>query len=98
MSPNEKYVVATTYKGKGYFWRWSEKKGFVHIYDVSANQIIASKKILSKGVEFLRLIPEKGLLWAATDSFVGVNVDDRGEIALYLVKGLDPLIEGNVGK
>jgi WD40 repeat protein len=167
ISPDEKYVVATTYKGRGYFWRWPEKdpkvisisrekefhyftfapnskwfvfcgadamtifagesaeqlahmefepalrsvavvsnnlivmgdvKGFVHIYDVSARKIIASHKVLENEVEFLRLIPEKELLWAATSSYLGGNVDDRGEVALYRVKGLAPFIEPQIAQ
>jgi WD40 repeat protein len=164
ISPNEKYIVATTSKGRGYFWRWPEKdpkvisipwekdfhyiafapnskwfvfcgtdsitifssdsakrlahmdiepdlksvavasnnlivmgdvKGFVHIYDVSARKIIASHKVLEKEVEFLRLIPEKGLLWVAS-SYSGSEADEQGEVALYRVKGLAPFIEPQI--
>lgn len=64
--------------------------GEAEIYDVSDRRLIGRQKVCDAGVQHMRLIPEKGLLWAG-GCCLGEN-ENKGEIALYRVKGLAPFI------
>lgn len=160
ISPNEKYAVAVTQKGRCYLWNWpdqspkvlaitreysdfggfspdskwfvirgdeflhifqtdppvriarlqhdpgitsvhvasnnlivmGDRKGDVHIFDVSAARMIAQHKVLTHGVWPVELAVDNGYLWAAS---VGDYLEkgEQSEIALYRVKGLEPYIE-----
>ncbi|MGD9010523.1 MAG: WD40 repeat domain-containing protein [Desulfobacteraceae bacterium] len=160
VSPNEKYAVAVTRKGRCYLWNWpdqnpkvlaitredsdfggfspdskwfvirgdeflhvfqsnppiriarlehepgitsvhvasnnliamGDRKGDVHIFDVSAARMIAQHKVLAHGVWPLELAVDNGYLWAASISDYSEK-GEQGEIALYHVKGLEPYIE-----
>jgi WD40 repeat protein len=160
VSPNEKYALAVTRKGRSYLWNWPDKEpqvltvsrkaeimggfspnskwfavwgdeflyifqtdplerlaclkhapgitsvrvassnllvigdrtGRVHIFDVAAQKVIAQKKVLRHGVSPVELFVGKGLLWAATNDDY-LEPGEKGEIALYHIKGLDPYVE-----
>lgn len=69
-----------------------DKSGTVRIYDVSAQQMIGKQKVCETSVQHLKLIPEKELLWAG-GCCLGKEREEKGEIALYSVKGLATFIE-----
>jgi WD40 repeat protein len=160
VSPNEKYALAVTRKGRCYLWNWPDKEpevlrvsrkaefmggfspdskwfaiwgdeflyifqtdplkrliclkhdpgitsvrvasnnlivigdrtGRVHIFDVAAQKVIAQKKVLRHGVSPVELFVGKGFLWVATNDDY-LEPGEKGEIALYHIKGLDPYVE-----
>jgi WD40 repeat protein len=160
VSPNEKYALALTRKGRCYLWNWPDKEpqvlrvsrkaeimggfspdskwfaiwgdkflyifqtdplerlaclkhdpgitsvqvassnlivigdrtGRIHIFDVAAQKVIAQQKVLRHGIYSVELFVDKGLLWAATNDDY-LEPGEKGEIALYRVKGLDPYVE-----
>jgi hypothetical protein len=61
-------------------------------FDVAAQKVIAQQKVLRHGIYFVELFVGKGFLWAATDDDYFKN-DEKDEISLYHVEGLEPYIE-----
>lgn len=161
LSPDEKYIVGTTDKGRCYLWNWPDPKpkklavtrgpthfvgfspdskwfvvygfefvhifrtnppariarfqpqpaqlsavqvasnnlivmgdvqGNVSIYDVAAGKIITRRKVCKHTIGPIQLSADKGILWAGS-SGNDMEEGEKGEIALFRIKGLEPYIE-----